>query len=273
MKDLYKNKTHVFIFVLSILVSAINFNLLLKPINLVSGGSGGVALVVQNIVNISTSHVIAIVYVITIILSFIFLEKKTFASILLASILYPGFTYLTENITSFVILSYDDILLISIISGIISGITNGISYRYGYSPGGLGIVAPIFNRFFKTSISMVNFIVNAIVVLLGAYYFGFNMVIYAILLLYISSYVCNLVILGLSSNKVIVIHSNKNDEILKVLRNKYRTNVILIDDVNDHKNLLAIIKNIDYNSIKIDLRKIDQKIFFTTNNCYEIQKS
>ena len=93
MKEIYSNRRHVIIFVLSILVSAINFNLLLKPINLVSGGSGGVALIVQKVFNISTSHVIAIVYIITIILSFIFLEKKTVASILLASILYPGFTY------------------------------------------------------------------------------------------------------------------------------------------------------------------------------------
>ena len=149
MKDLYKNKKHVAIFVISILVSAINFNLLLKPISLVSGGSGGLALVLQNVVNISTSHIIAIVYIITIILSFIFLKKKTFASIILASILYPSFTYLTENIVNVIVLNYNDIFLICIISGIISGITNGISYRYGYSPGGLGVIAPIFNRFFN----------------------------------------------------------------------------------------------------------------------------
>ncbi len=273
MKDLYKNKMHVIIFVLSILVSAINFNLLLKPINLVSGGSGGLALVLQNVVSISTSHIIAIVYVITIILSFIFLEKRTFASILLASVLYPAFTYLTENITQYVVLNYNDILLVCIISGIISGITNGISYRYGYSPGGLGVIAPIFNRFFKTSISMVNFVVNAIVVLLGAYYYGFNMVVYAIVLLYISSYVCNLIILGLSSNRVVAIHSKKNDQIIETLHNKYNINVIQLEELNNHNTLLAVIKNIDYNSVKYDLKKIDQKVFFTTNNCYEVNKS
>ena len=273
MKDLYKNKKHVAIFVISILVSAINFNLLLKPISLVSGGSGGLALVLKNVVNISTSHIIAIVYIITIILSFIFLKKKTFASIILASILYPSFTYLTENIVNVIVLNYNDIFLICIISGIISGITNGISYRYGYSPGGLGVIAPIFNRFFKTSISLVNFIVNTVVVLMGAYYYGFNMVVYAIVLLYISSYVCNLVILGISNNKVIFIHSNKNEEVLNILHNKYRINVIELDDINNKKTLLAVIKDIDYNSIKIDLRKIDRKIFFTTNNCYRVEKS
>ncbi len=272
MKELYKNKTHVIVFVLSILVSAINFNLLLKPLKIVCGGSGGVALVMDRIFNISTSHVIAIVYVITIILSLIFLEKKTIASIMLASILYPGFTYLTENITNVISLNYNDMFLICIISGIASGITNGIAYRFGYSPGGLGVIAPIFNRYFKTSISVVNFIVNTIVVLMGAYFFGFNMVVYAIVLLYISSYICNLVILGLPNNKVIVIHSKKNNVIKQVLYDKYAINTIIIDDAKKESALLAVVKDVDYSSIKMDLRSIDNKVFFTTNNCYEIGK-
>jgi len=272
VEKFYKNKKHVVIFIFSILISAINFNLLLKPISIVCGGSGGLALVLQNIFHISTSHLITIIYVITVILSIIFLEKKTIASILLASILYPSFTYLTENITSIVFLNYSDIFLICIISGIITGITNGIAYRFGYSPGGLGVIAPIFNRYFKTSVSSVNFIVNTIVVILGVYYFGFNMLVYAIALLYVSSYVCNLVILGLSNDKVIVIHSKKDKAIMRKLHDKYNINVILIEDEEHENALLAVIKKIDYNSVKIDLKKIDNDVFFTANNCYELGK-
>ena len=272
MKELLSNRKHLLLFILSIFISAVNFNLLLKPISIVSGGSGGLALVIEKITHVSTSDTIALIYVITVILSMIFLEKKTVASIMLASALYPTFIYITENISYIVNINYSDVLLICIISGIISGITNGIAYRFGYSPGGLGVIAPIFNRFFKTSISVVNFIVNTIVVLLGAYYYGFNMVVYAIVLLYVSGYICNLVILGISNNKVIVIHSKKNDQITKVLHNKYRVNAIILDSRNNEKTILAIIKDIDYNSVKIDLKNIDRKVFFTTNNCYEIGK-
>ncbi len=272
MKKIKKDKIRIIIFTISILISAINFNLLLKPINIVSGGSGGVALVLKNVISISTSHIIAIVYVITVILSILLLDKKTVTSIILASVLYPSFTYLTENICNVIQLSYNDILLICILSGIINGITNGIAYRFGYSPGGLGIVGPIFNKYFKVSISMTSFVVNSIIVLLGAYYYGFNMVIYALVFLYVSSYVCNLVILGFSSNKVIFIHSKRNDQITELLHDKYETNVISLIDENKEDTLLAIIKDIDYNAVKGDLRKIDKKVFFTTNNCYEIGK-
>ena len=271
IKDLYKNKGRIIIFSISVLISAINFNLLLKPVNIVSGGSGGLALVLKNVIDLSTSHMIAITYVITVILAIIFLPKKTKASIILASILYPLFTYLTEDITNIIHFNYNDVFLVCVVSGIISGITNGVTFRYGYATGGLGVLAPIVCKYVKTSISMVNFFVNAIIVLMGAYFYGFNMVVYAIVLLYISSYISNMVVLGLSSNKAILIKSKKNDQIMKVLHDKYSINATILDDEKD-KTLLAVVKNIDYSTIKLDLKRIDKKVFFTTNDCYEVGK-
>ena len=263
----------ILLFTISIVLAAINFNLLLKPINVVSGGSGGVALVLQNVVNISTSGIIAIVYVITVILAILFLDKKALFSIIYASILYPVATYLTEDITSVITLNYHDVFLICIASGILSGITNGIAYKFGYAPGGLSVIPPIFNKYFKTSISTVNFITNTIVVLSGAYYYGFNMVIYAIVLLYINSFVCNIVILGLSSNKVLFIRSKKNDLIIKLLHDKYLINATILTGEEDNKEtLLAVVKNLDYAPIKKEILKIDKNVFFTTNNCYEVGK-
>ncbi len=271
IRNLRENRFRILLFAFSILVASINFNLLLKPINMVSGGSGGLSLVLKEILPISTSDIITIIYIITVILSIIFLEKKTIASIILASVLYPLFTYLTEDITSIIYLNYNDIFLICIVSGIISGITNGISYRFGYAPGGLGVIAPIFNKYFKTSVSTVNFIVNAIIVLSGAYFYGFNMVIYAIVLLYISSFVCNIVILGFASNKVIFIRSKKYNKIMKYLYEKYHINATIIDSLEE-KTLLVVVKNIDYSLVKLDLKKIDSNVFYTTNNCYEVGK-
>lgn len=271
IKNVYQNKGRIIIFSLSILIAAINFNLLLKPVNIVCGGSGGLSLVLRNFINISTSHMIAIIYVITVILAFIFLKKKTFMSIVLASVLYPLFTYLTEDITSIIHLNYNDVFLICIVSGIISGITNGIAYRFGYATGGLGVIAPIINKYFKVSISVINFLVNTIIVLMGAYFYGFNMVIYAIVLLYIASFITNIVLLGLSSNKAVFIKSDKSDKIMKVLHEKYSINATILEDEDD-KMLLAVVKNIDYSAVKLDLKQIDKKVFFTTNDCYEVGK-
>ena len=272
MNALKRDWHKILLFTIAIIMAGINFNLLLKPINVVSGGAGGLALVLENIFHISTSHLIAIIYIITVILGIMFLDKRALVSIIYASILYPIVTYLTEDITNVITLNYQDVFLICIASGIISGVTNGIAFRFGYAPGGLSVIAPICNKFFKTSLSTVNFLVNTIVVLMGAYYYGFNMVIYAVLLLYISSYVCNIVILGLSSNKVLFIKSTKNDKIMKLLHEKYSINVVILDNEDKENTLLAVVRNLDYSMVKKDLLCIDKKVFFSTSDCYELGK-
>ena len=83
--SLKRNYGKIILFTLAIILAAINFNLLLKPINVVSGGAGGLALVLENIFHISTSNLIAIIYVITVILGIIFLDKKALYSIIYAS--------------------------------------------------------------------------------------------------------------------------------------------------------------------------------------------
>ena len=272
INKLKKDWLKYLLFTLAIILASINFNLLLKPINLVAGGAGGLALVLENIFHISTSHLIAIIYVITVLLASIFLDRKTLISIIYASILYPVFTYLTEDITNIIHLNYNDIFLICIASGIIGGITNGIAFRYNYAPGGLSVISPIFNKYFKISVSTVNFIVNAIVVIMGVYYYGFNMVIYAIVLLYISSFVSNMVILGLSSNKVLFIKSVNNKKIVELLHQKYSINPIILDNDNKEDSLMVVVSNLSYSSVKKDILTIDKKVFFSTSDCYELGK-
>ena len=269
IKELKRDWYKIFLFTIAIILAGINFNLLLKPVNVAAGGAGGLALVLSNVFHISTSNLILIIYIITFILSILFLDKKTLASIIYASILYPIVTYLTEDITSIISLNYSDVFLICVVSGVISGFTNGIAFRYGYAPGGISVISPIFHKYFKVSVSTVNFVVNTIVVLAGAYYYGFNMVIYATFLLYISSVVCNYIVLGLSNDKVLFIKSNRNEKIIELLHNKYNLDTIVLDD-KDKNTLLVVVNNLDYSMVKKDIIKIDKKVFFTTNNCYEV---
>lgn len=252
------------------LIAAINFNLLAKPINLVSGGSPGLSLVISKIVNISTSDIITIIYIITFVLGILFLDKKSVVGILYASIIYPIFVYLTENITDIILFNYQDIFLITIVASCISGLSNGLIYKNGFASSGMGIIAPILNKYFKVSISVANFLINTLIVIFGGYFFGFNIVLLAIVYLYISNFICNRIILGVSKNKILFIHSNKEDEIISFLKDKYNIMATVFDNNDKNKLIMIVLKNINYLLIKNDLQKIDSDIFFTTSNCYEV---
>lgn len=271
MNYIKRNIASFLAFIIANIVAAINFNLLAKPINLVSGGSGGLALVFNKFFSISTSNIIAIVYILTLILSLFLLEKKTVVGIVLASIVYPTVVYLTEDISKIVDLSYLSPFLICIISGFISGVTNGTIYKYRLASGGLGVFPLILNKYLKVSISTANFVINTTIVLMGAYFYGFNMVLYAIILLYINSYVCNMIILGTAKNKVLFIRSKQEDKITQLLHEKYHINATILDSVGQN-TLMIVIRNIDYVKIKKDLYRKDKDIFFTTSNCYEFEK-
>ena len=270
MELIRKNFPRYLLLTFANLISAISFNLLVKPINLVSGGSPGLSLVISKIVNLSTSQIIDIIYIITFILGVIFLDKKSVIGIIYASIIYPLFVNMTENITNIFILNYHDIFLIVIIASLISGISSGIIYKNGFASSGLGVLAPILNKYFKVSISLANFVMNTIILLMGGYFFGFNIILYALCYLYISNYICNMIILGVSQNKVIVIRSKKIHEIMEYLKNKYNINAIIIE--NGDPSLLIVSSNRYYSFIRNDLIKIDSEIFFTTDNCYEVME-
>ena len=105
---------------------------------------------------------------------------------------------------------------------------------------------------------------------MGGYFFGFNIVLYALCYLYISNYICNMIILGVSQNKVILIKSKKIYDIIHCLKEKYNINAIIME--SDNPTAMILTNNRYYSLIRNDLVNIDKEIFFTTDNCYEVME-
>lgn len=260
---------------IGLLISALGFNLLLKPLNLVAGGTNGLSLILEHLFDIPTGTTITFVYIITFALSLFLLGKDSFAGLLYASILYPILVNLTDNISNVLVINYNDPLLITIFSGILSGISGGLIYKNDFPSSGLGVIAPIIHKYFKLSISSVNFVINTVIVLLGGYYFGIDMILYAIILLYLNSYICNKIILGISSNKALFIRSEETDKIKKYLYEVHQINSTIIKAHGGYTGekgelLLVVIPTMKYNYIKKELSKIDKNIFYVTCNSYEL---
>ena len=260
---------------IALIISALGFNLLLSPINLVAGGTSGLAIVLKEIFDIPPDDLITIIYIIMFLLSFLLLGKDSFAGLLYASIMYPILVNLTSGISNIIIINYNDPFLIAIFAGILSGISGGLTYKNDFPSSGLGVIAPIMNKYFKLSISSVNFAINTIIVLFGGYYFGIDMILYAIVLLYLNSYVCNIIILGVSYHKALFVRSKNIDKISEYLYRVHNINATVINAHGGYTNekgnlLLVVIPTYKYNSLKREMMKIDQNIFYVTCNSYEL---
>lgn len=266
-----------FVLFIMLFLSAINFNLLMKPCNFVTGGTPGLAIVLSHTFHVSSETIIYITYALMFLLSLIFLGFDSFFGVLIATIFYPLFVSLTSNINSFFQISYNDLFVISFFSGLISGFTNGVIYKYNFASSGLGVLGPIFNKLFKLPIASVNYWINVIIVLIGGYYFGFNIILYAIIFLYVSKIVSNKIILGVSNNKALIIRSNKLDDICKALYNDYAIDSILIKATGGYsaKNghmAMFIVSNFKYSIVLDRIRRIDENVFCNTLDSYELGK-
>ena len=177
------------VLIFSLFISSLVFNLLLYPTDLVTGGMNGVAIIINHIFDISPSLIILIGSVILLALSYIFLGIDQTGGAIVATLIYPLFVSLTEPISRFIVIDTSDLIIISILIGILLGITNGLMYKVGFSNGGLNIISQIIYKYFHISLAKTTMVINFIVVLIGGAYFGFNMMLYAFIIIYISGVV------------------------------------------------------------------------------------
>ena len=128
-----------------LLVASLNFNLILKPLELVTGGTQGFALLITSIIKIKPSFIILIINITTLIISYFCLSKSTTYGTLAASFIYPICVKLTSFIPNISYIAHH-ILLSSIIAGIICGLTGGYIYKLGFSAGGVSTINLIVNK-------------------------------------------------------------------------------------------------------------------------------
>ena len=187
-----KIKSYI-ILLLCLFLASLNFNLILKELNLVTGGTQGLAILLNYLVDLSPSLIIFLINTITLIISIFFLPVKNTSGALVSSLIYPLFINLTSYIHPITFLQ-DYKLIFIILSGIIFGITSGFIYKYNFSSGGLTIINLLIHKYFHIKISLINFIINSIIILLGYFYFGITKTLFSILVIIIGSIIIHLIL-------------------------------------------------------------------------------
>ena len=149
-------------------------------------------------------------------------------------------------------------------------------YKVGFSNGGLNIISQILYKYFHISLSKSTMIINFIVVLIGGIYFGFNMMLYAFIIIYLSSAVIDKVLLGISSNKAFYINTYKDKEVKDYLIKELNHTVTIFDVKGGFLKkkrsvLLAVIPTREYFKLKEGIYQIDPQAFFVVSDAYEVK--
>ena len=271
-----KNKiSRAILMIISMILNAILYNLFLLPLNLVTGGTPGIATVTHYVYGINPSIMIFILSLACVIISFLYLGKERTMGTLLALFIYPILVQLTSPLNK-VVSDDPDILLLVIFAGVISGVANGLMYKTGYSNGGLPIISQILFEKKQISISKSSLFINVLIVLIGSFFFGTTTALYAIIFLYINNIVLDKVLLGISYNKAFYIITSKEQEIKDYILDTLGHDVTVFDVKGGfmeqkRKVLMTVVPSREYYRVTEGIKEIDPKVFFTATDSYQVE--
>lgn len=269
------NILKIIYFIIGLFFSASVYNIVFVPFNIVLGGVSGMAIVFKELTNLSTTLFIDIANAIIIIIGFIFLGKKEMLKQLAGCILYPLMITLTVPLATLIDLNYAPPLVIFILAALLFGLANGLVYRTGYLTGGLDIIIQIISNKTNKSITTINPIISAIIIIIGGIVFSPVMIMYSLLITYISNESTNVMLNSIITNKMVYVISNKNKEIENYVMNVIKTGATEIrvhSGLFERKKqmLMCILHNTQYHGFKSQILKLDPNAFIVSKRCYEV---
>lgn len=262
-------------FVLGCFLIAVSYNLFLAPNNIVAGGVGGLAIIVNNLTGINNSIFIFIVDILLLILSYFLLGKQKTKATILGSILFPLFVSLTSNIGTIIDIDTDQLLLISVFGGVVYGFGSGMIYKAGFTTGGTDIINQIISKYAKTSMGKSMLYCDGTIVLLTAFVFGPTHFMYSIITLYVISFMSDRVILGVSDSKAFYIVT-KEEQKIKAYILKYLNHGVTVFNAKggyaqgNQTVLMCVLPTKDYYRLKEGIHEIDSNAFFVVTDAYEV---
>lgn len=274
IKDLVKKTVLI---ILGSLIIAVAVNLFIIPNMLLSGGITGIGLMVQYIFKIPLGVTILILNIPLLILSIVKINKKFTVFTILGTIALSLFLILTaplNDVLAPVEESYR--LLYCIYGGVLSGTGLGIVFSNEGSTGGLDIIAIYAKKEYDIEIGMMSFIINFMVVVVGSILFDFKVGLFTLIVMYITSAVMEKVINGLSRRKMLLIISEKEEEVSSAIMNNFNRGLTILYGegayTNHRKNVLYCVVPLNQlPRIKRVIKVIDQQAFISIIDIAEVQ--
>ena len=265
------------VFLIGLLILAINYNLFVLPNEFNIGVMTGIATMLNFLCGIRPSYFIFISSIFLIILSYFTLDKDTTYNSVIGAILYPLLIDFVKPLCDLVapFFTFSNIVIIIIIAGVLLGIGNGFVYKSGFTVGGSDIIMKIIHKYQHLTEGKSQLLMNTVIVLLGILVFGIPNAIYSLILLIISTKIVDKIIIGISTSKMFLISSKKYRKIQDYVINNMHTGVTILDTTGGFlfekgKMLQVVVPTRAYNAFREKILEIDANAFIVVSDCYEV---
>ena len=172
-------------------------------------------------------------------------------------------------------LPVQDQVLSALLAGIISGAGAGVILRSVGSAGGLDILSVIVFQRFSVRLGTTNLAFNSLVLAAAAMLFSLERALYTLVYIYVTSYILNLVVTGLSQRKAVFIISPRWQEISREIFEKLDRGLTVIKgrggySGQEEKILYTVITFRELPRLKGIIRRLDPNAFVVVTETLEV---
>ena len=262
-------------FIAGLTIFSFGFTFFLLPQNLVFGGVSGLSILFKELINCNTSLFVLVVDIALLGFSFIFLGWKKSVGSVIGSLLLPLFLAIMGLISDITEYTNNDLFICAIFGGIFAGTGLGFVFKAGFTTGGTDILNQIMHKYMKLSLGKSMLLIDGLIVSSSIFVFGFTRFMYAVLVLYIITFMTDRVILGVSKSKAFYIVTEKTLDVKKYIIDTLGHSVTVFDATGGYskdtqKVVFCVIPTREYFKLKEGINEIDGEAFFIVTDAYEV---
>jgi len=175
----------------------------------------------------------------------------------------------------FPIIEIHDMILAALTAGIIASVGSEIILKSLGSAGGLDILSVVLYKKFSVRPGTITLVFNAILMGTAAFRIPLEMILYTLIYLYVTSHFYNLVLVGLSQRKLIMIISRRWQEISREIMDHPHRGVTVVRGEGGYTGqelhiLYSVITFTELSRFKEIIRKIDPEAFVVVAETLEV---
>ncbi len=247
------------------------------PFNLIIGGVSGLGVILTDVLHMNVATLILIMNMFMLLIGLLYYGRSFFAKTVYGSVMFPAAIYIAEFLdTRYEILPItDDILLSVVFSALFIGFGIGTVLRFGGTTGGADIPQKIMHEKLNISFGTSMYIIDGIIVLIGAVVFGLEIGLYSILAMLLIGRFADAVLIGGNNTKSVYIITKEPELIKQVIYKTIERGVTEVPIVGGYSQqertmLLCVVRNREYYQITKIVNEHDKEAFVFVNNSSEV---
>lgn len=258
---------------IGVIFTALGLNLFLVPNKIAAGGVGGIATVLHYLIGVPVGMTMLVLNIPLFAIGFYRLGLR-FGFRSIYGII--SLSIIIDLLAPYLPVPTRDPLLASIFGGVLTGLGLGIVFRYRGTTGGTDLAAAVLRAYTGANIGQLLFLVDgAVVIAAGFCFHSWELAMYASITIFITAWLVDLVLAGISYTKAFLVISEQVPEIARsVLHELDRGATILkgsgMYTGSDRDILLVIVNRTEVIQLKELIYQKDPRAFVVLADVHEV---